>query len=203
MRTYGWGLLLSGGIAMACAALSQTAAADDAMRCGARLVTTGVTPAEVLSVCGEPAYRDPWLVPLRGRPGYASDVEEWYYDFGANQLLRILKFRQGRLADIATDGYGFDGSPRTSCGPLDLVRGASKYRLIAKCGEPAAHESIEVWEPLQRRDGTFVRGRFTEVYRQRWTYDFGSDYLIHFVTLDNGRVADVTTGTRGGKKAEK
>jgi hypothetical protein len=184
-------------IVLVLATLSQTATADDAMRCGARLVTTGALAAEVLGVCGEPDYRDAWLLP---RPaGYVADTEEWTYNFGANQLLRVLRFQQGRLADIATDGYGFDAPPRAACGPADLTTGISKYRLLARCGDPATREAMGVVEPVYRH-GRYSTTQFEDIYRERWVYDFGSNYLLHIVTLKNGRVTDIDTGARGSDR---
>ena len=184
---------------VALAALSQTARADDSLRCGSRLVRTGALAAEVIAACGEPAYRDPWWVSRPGR-GQVSDTEEWYYNFGASQLLRVLRLRSGRLVDVESDGYGFDTLPDRACGPGDIAEGMSKYRLLLRCGEPATREAFPLWEPLRGPDGRFVRGRFTDVFKERWVYDFGSNYLLQIVTLRNGRVDDVTTGDRGSDR---
>lgn len=186
------------GLAVALAALSQTAGADDALRCGSHLVHTGAPAADVLGACGEPAYRDPWLIPRRGL-GYVSDSEEWYYNFGPNQLLRVLRFRHGKLVDVDSDGYGYDQDepPPRHCGPSDIVEGMSKFRLLRRCGEPATRESVALTAPLRRKDGRVVPNYYEDVFRERWVYNFGSRYLLQLVTLRNGRVTDVTTGDRG------
>lgn len=183
-------------LGVALTALSQTAGADDSLRCGSRLVRTGAPAAEVLGACGEPAYRDPWVIHRRGY-GDVSDTQEWYYNFGSTRLLRVLRLRDGRLVDVGEDGYGFDEPPRGDCRPADIIEGMSKYRLLLQCGTPATRETFSLWEPLRRPDGRVVPGRFADVFRERWVYDFGPDLLQHIVTLRNGRVTDVTTGDRG------
>ena len=105
--------------------LSQTAAAADMMRCGDRLVVSGAPAAEVHGVCGEPTDRRSrqlnfWhAVHDSGHPetGTAVEVpvelEEWTYNFGSDQLIRVLHFRNGILADVEFGGYGFDSpAPR-------------------------------------------------------------------------------------------
>ncbi len=34
-------------------------------------------------------------------------VEEWTYNFGPDKFIRIFTFRNGKLVDIRTDGYGY------------------------------------------------------------------------------------------------
>lgn len=185
--------------ALALAALPRDALADDSLRCGSRIVQAGTPAADVAAACGEPVYRDVWLMPRPGR-GFVSDDEEWYYNFGRTQLLRVLHFHHGNLADVGSDGYGYDAPPAHDCGPSDLVEGMTKFRLLLRCGEPASRSTVNVQEPLRRRDGSVVPGYFEEVFRERWVYNFGSNYLLHIVTLRNGRVTDVTTGDRGTAK---
>ena len=87
--------------------LSQTATAADTMRCGDRLVATGALAAEVIGVCGEPVDRR-WRRLHWPRGEVRHEIEEWTYNFGPDRLLRVLRFRDGILADIEEAGYGFD-----------------------------------------------------------------------------------------------
>ena len=172
------------------------AAAAGAMRCDGRIVDAGTLQAEVLAACGEPAYRDPWTVRARNRDAWFADEEEWTYNFGSNQLLRVVRLRHGKVVAIEADGYGFDRLPQPPCDPLDIVRGLSKYRLTVHCGEPARRKSAQVYTPLQAR-GRVYPGLLEPVYREEWIYNFGSSYLLRIVTLENGRVTDVQNGDRG------
>lgn len=174
----------------------RPAAAAGAMRCDGRIIQEGALQIEVLGACGEPAYRDVWI-----------DEQEWYYNFGSNQLLQVLRLRNGRVVNIDIDGYGFEARVQRVCNPLDITPGLSKYRLWHLCGEPATRRSRSVLapEPPQRRmyPGQVYTERYhaspylTAVFREEWVYNFGSSYLLRIVTLENGRVSDVQNGNRG------
>jgi hypothetical protein len=87
------------------------------MRCGTVLVSLGDTKLETLLKCGEPVWRET----LAGGccPGsylrrdgrrfktYSGFFEEWTYNFGPQQFMRILRFQNGRLMDIELGGYGY------------------------------------------------------------------------------------------------
>lgn len=188
---------------MACLAPAQAAGA---MRCGSRLIDEGKLAIEVLAACGEPDYRDPWVTRHPRMNSFVADVEEWYYNFGPNQLLRVVRLRNGRVRAIEADGYGFhDASPRR-CSPTQIVPGESKFRLLVRCGEPAQRRASEVLVPYDQReyrrgrDGVYRRPRsdyIVPVYREEWIYNFGSHYLLRIVTLEDGRVSDVQNGDRG------
>ena len=162
----------------------------DSMRCGDHIVGDEATAAEVLGTCGPPAYRDAWH-------GSDFDEEVWTYNFGSNQLLQAVHLRAGKVSRIDSDGYGFEPEPPRACHPIDLVDGLSKYRLVTLCGPPLTRESYGTLRPLRRRDGRIVNGSLLPVYREKWVYDFGPQYLLQIVTLENGRVTDVESGARG------
>ena len=91
----------------------------DSMRCGKRVISTGATKAKVLVTCGEPILRE--VVEERGsaqtdggiqrfgsrdspfsfsRTFTITTVEQWTYNLGSNQFLRILSFEGGKLVSI-------------------------------------------------------------------------------------------------------
>ena len=74
-------------------AIPRARCAHDAFRVGDRSF-------EVLARCGEPASRELRQVQQRV-------VEVWVYDFGPNQLIRLLDFEGGTLARIRTGNYGY------------------------------------------------------------------------------------------------
>lgn len=181
------------------------AGAAGAMRCDSHIVDEGDLAVQVLSACGEPAYRDPWTLPRAGGyGGYAADSEEWYYNFGSSQLLRVVKIRNGRVVNIDSEGYGFEPTPGpSSCRPNDIVQGMSKFRLLWFCGDPVQHRAMGVLTPLRRHsmnsfyDDVSRPQVLVPVYREEWIYNFGSSYLMRVVTLENGRVSDVENDDRG------
>lgn len=176
--------------------------ASDVLRCGSRLVQTGATPAEVQALCGEPAFRDDWGVAPTGGFGPTRSVEQWTYDFGPSQLLQVLLFRDRQLQSITADGYGLSRRPGGGCRHTDIVPGLSKYRLLARCGEPTSAEAFHVLAPPRHpRHGPFDRYGYPpqviEVYRENWVYNFGPGTLQRLLTLENGRVVTVDNGKRG------
>ncbi len=176
------------------------AQALDSMRCGSRLTSVGTTAAEVLAACGEPAYRDVWPQPYGAAAGYLGQVEQWTYNFGSSQLLRVLRFRQGRLQRIDTEGYGFAAADPGDCSG-GITPGIAKYRLIAQCGEPLTRSADFLQVPLDRYqrvyDPRHAPPAWEFVYREEWVYNFGPARLMRIVRLDNGRVTEVETGARG------
>lgn len=184
---------------------SQSTWAGASMRCGSRLVDEEDLAAELLAACGEPSYRDQFSVQLPNGVNVA-DTEIWTYDFGPQQLLRLVTLRNGQISNIDTDGYGFTRNSTPRCEPRRVVEGLSKYRLVAQCGEPLTKRSGNMLKPLfnrpeiYRRDGDAYAYRnqyVTPVYREEWVYNFGSRSPMRRVILEDGRVTDVESIDHG------
>lgn len=191
-----------------CAAVALTAAAfpewafASSMRCGSRLLSEGMLAAEAQALCGEPDFRDVWASPGGYGYGAGSPTEEWVYNRGSSQLLRVLRIRNGRIERIATEGYGFAPQSARNCGQAEIRRDMSKYRLVSRCGEPIARIADYVMVPAYRHPHHRhhdLRNQYavSPVYREEWTYNFGSNQLLRVVILENGRVVDVRVGRRG------
>jgi hypothetical protein len=100
---------------------ASTAFADDTMRCGSRLVSTGDGKDKVRALCGEPTsvslvgvqsapryvYRGPYDYSYFGPTWFEVPVEVWTYNFGTTKLLRKLRFVGDELDEIWTAGYGY------------------------------------------------------------------------------------------------
>ena len=169
--------------------------ADNAIRCGQRLVDVGAVSDQVLAQCGEPTYRD---VRSQVEPGSSIPSEVWYYDLGAGQLVRVLSFRDDRLERIDSGGYGGLADSAGSCRPNQPREGWSKYRLLKQCGEPVSKRVESLVTPYPyghsyRDAGGRVHGLVlpTQVYRETWIYNFGPNYFLRRVTLEDGVVAAV------------
>ena len=103
------------------ATLAPVALAEDSMRCGSRLVSTGDGKDKVRALCGEPTsvslvgvqgapqyyYRGPYDYSYFGPSWFEVPVEVWTYNFGTTKLLRKLRFVGDELDEIWTDGYGY------------------------------------------------------------------------------------------------
>ncbi len=180
------------------------AAADDNLRCGSRIVSVAAITAAVRAVCGEPAYVDRFDDAYPDEHRYVADSEVWTYDFGPHQLLRLLRFRNGRLVSVDTDGYGFAAGAAPGCQEGDLVEGISKYRLLRTCGEPVAQRARRAFRTLRPRlapqrpyDGFTGSDYVTPVFREDWTYNFGGRGHLRTAVLENGWVVDVFDEGRG------
>lgn len=113
------GLLLVGALL---AIAPPAVLADDTLRCGTRLVSSGDGKDKVRALCGEPTsvsfvgvqsaprdyyYRGFYDYPYV-TPGWLEvPVEVWTYNLGSSKLLRKLRFVGDELEEIWTDGYGY------------------------------------------------------------------------------------------------
>lgn len=188
--------------------LVRPAHAADSLRCGSRIISVEALAAEILAACGEPSFRDVFSSRERTALNEIMESEQWTYNFGSNQLLRVLKLRNGTLVDIESDGYGFSERGPRRCLPGYVVEGLSKYRMVKICGEPVTRRVIR-FEPEQRRKRGWHNDRhrsprddgeanFLEpVFREEWVYNFGSRHALKVVILENGMVKQVLNGERG------
>ena len=96
--------------------LLLAAAPAHAFRCGTRIITRGDPAEKMLRFCGEPAsvqtrVQTRSYVTDLGRvfPGVVEEVliEEWTYNLGPHQLMRVVRLENGLVADIKHLGYGY------------------------------------------------------------------------------------------------
>jgi hypothetical protein len=84
-------------VVLTVAALASPHGASAGIRCGSKLIEVGDFSAYVLERCGEPESRQV----ISGSIGSDSPVvEQWVYDFGSRQPLRILTIVGGRVTRI-------------------------------------------------------------------------------------------------------
>jgi hypothetical protein len=92
-------------------------ASADALRCGSRIISEGDPIEKVLEYCGEPvATKRTWMtrqprfeyggqeIPFPGSEDVPVDL--WTYDFGANKLMRRIRFVAGKVESIETLEHG-------------------------------------------------------------------------------------------------
>lgn len=186
--------------------LAGTSTAADSFRCDGQIIETGDRALRVETLCGPPSLVE--NRPVSSVYGYAHDgTQTWTYNFGPRKLVRVLTFRNGRVADIASDGYGFveqrdsrAAQSKKRCNPYDLTAGLSSYRVLELCGPPDDRQQINVLVPLSKQAQAAYPhlGKARQrIQREHWLYNFGSDHLLRTVVLENGRVVDVDVGERG------
>jgi hypothetical protein len=91
------------------------AAPAHAFRCGSRIITRGDHFEKILRYCGEPAavqsrlQTQTYLHFGRPYPGVVEEVlvEEWTYNLGPRQLVRVVRLENGFVAEIKALGYGY------------------------------------------------------------------------------------------------
>jgi Protein of unknown function (DUF2845) len=80
---------------------ARSVSASDSFRCGPEVVTTGKTTVQTLLSCGQPSFTEIL------NPGFKGPrVENWFYNCGFSGFLHVLRFVEGRLQDVKTEGYG-------------------------------------------------------------------------------------------------
>jgi len=109
--------MLSKRLRVAITALLTIAAASPAyaFRCGPRIITRGDHADKLLQFCGEPASVQSRVVEMphvtrdwRVYPGIQEVlVEEWLYNLGPYQLMRMVRLENGFVAEIKSLGYGY------------------------------------------------------------------------------------------------
>jgi hypothetical protein len=102
--------------AIAALLLVAAAAPAHAFRCGTRIITRGDHSEKILKFCGEPSsvqtrFQTRAYVNQFGRvyPGVVEEVvvEEWTFNLGPHQLIRIVRLENGFVEEIKSLGYGY------------------------------------------------------------------------------------------------
>jgi hypothetical protein len=173
----------------------------DTLTCNGKIVTAADTKAEVTIKCGAPSWKE--VRELERIVRISPDerlkefvtLEDWFYNFGPNRFIYVLTFENRALVRIRTAGYGFleREADDVNCGGLRIFAGDTKPDVVRKCGEPTYKDYRRV---QKRRETGFGEERVT-VNIEDWTYNFGPDYLLLFLTFENGRVVNIRTGGYG------
>lgn len=123
--------------------------------------------------------------------------------------MRWIIVCMGTMAAMTASAVASADSLR--CGNRLASSGDSLYQVRAVCGEPdAADRRVEVRTirqkvrgPCFQREGRLVcehvEERSVEVVIDEWTYDFGSQKFVRFLTFEDGKLVRVNTGGYGMK----
>jgi hypothetical protein len=79
-------------------------AAQDTLRCGSKIVKTGMSMDEVLKYCGEPNSREIEEHDVRSgnRVTGTTELHIWTYNRGSSQAPAVLEFDVDKLMSITT-----------------------------------------------------------------------------------------------------
>ena len=83
-----------------CVAAPIGVAADDTFRCGNRLIEPGMTRAEVLGLCGEPASKSVEVQDVRSGNQVVGKTEMQRWTYASYSTTRVLVFDQDTLKAI-------------------------------------------------------------------------------------------------------
>jgi hypothetical protein len=173
-----------------------------AFSCRGGIISTGDRSIDVLAKCGDPDYKESHQEELSERLGdntkqktYVT-VEEWTYDFGPSQFMRIVVLKNGIVTDIRTGNYGYPEQTEPAareCSEQIVSVGDSKADVLAKCGEPSLKDT-HVEEFREKLDGA-TRTVFVTV--EEWTYNLGPSRFVRILTFRNSKLSGIRTGNYG------
>jgi hypothetical protein len=166
----------------------------DSAYCGGKLILDGERTYDVIAKCGLPDSSESHDE-LVGDPQYGPVVrvvvEEWSYNFGPHDFIRLVMFRNGIVTSIRTGWYGYDQTAKSKreCDEHAIRLGESRVDVLTKCGEPAWRDGHD--EAFSRGDRTIL------VSVEEWTYDFGPHRFIRILTFRNGKLFSIRSGEYG------
>jgi hypothetical protein len=174
-----------------------------ALDCAGGIISTGDSRFDLLKKCGEPDFKDSHAEEFFEQFGRGIGrkviitVEEWTYNFGPSQFMRIVVLKNGTVADIREGNYGYRKDAKSDqheCGGPIVVIGDLKSDVLMKCGEPALKDAHQ--EEFGERVGNGL-GQTVYVTVEEWTYNYGPNRFVRIFTFTNGKVSDIKTGGYG------
>ena len=94
------------------------------------------------------------------------------------------------------------------CGTRIISTGDRMGDVQARCGSPdfITQRTVHRWveQAVERSiEGRWVRvleGTSVDVPVEEWTYDFGPQSFIRYVTFENGHITEISTGAYGRQR---
>jgi hypothetical protein len=82
--------------------LAGSAIADDTLRCGSKIVRTGMTMTEVKKYCGNPSSTSIEVQNVHAGPRVVgtTEIHTWRYNRSSTQRTAVLEFDQEELKSI-------------------------------------------------------------------------------------------------------
>lgn len=177
----------------------------DSISCDGGIVSDGGSAVDLIIKCGKPEWKESYqeeitdqVNPNLKQRAYIT-VEQWTYNFGPQQFLRIVTLQNGVITGVRTGTYGTSKNsvaPGPACADRVISVGDTKTDILIKCGEPFYKSSHQ--EDLKERfDDSSSRKVIVAV--EEWTYNFGPQQFLRVITFRNGTVVDIRTGGYGTK----
>ncbi len=173
------------------------------LSCAGGIVSVGDSRVDLLAKCGEPDHKESHeeAVSERLDPGVRQKtyitVEDWTYNYGPTQFMRIVTLRNGKVSHIEAGNYGYTKGAKPSereCSEQIISRGDTTADVTAKCGAPS-WKDVHQEEFKERLDSGLYRTVTVNV--EEWTYNLGPNRFVRILTFRNGKLTDIRTGSYG------
>jgi hypothetical protein len=183
-----------GGLGAAVLAMWAVPARADSLSCNGKIVSDGERAYDLVAKCGEPDSRETHqedFGDLKLPQRTSVTVEEWTYNFGPSDFVRIVTVKNGVITRIRTGRYGYEktAEPKRSCDEQVAHLGDTRTDIAARCGEPSWKDS---------HDEAITEGeRTVYVTVEEWTYDLGRHRFVRILTFRNGKLTQMRSGDYG------
>jgi len=166
--------------------------------CKGQIVNIGETMHEVAAKCGDTALKETSTIKVEETDEEGTStidtsiIDVWIYDAGPEELLQSYRFKNGKLAEIGSKGYGTfrDFLIDTCRNGESLKIGDNTVETYLKCGEPLAKEKRDDKIVESESKGKPLR---TFIPVVEWTYRYGRDLPGYTVTFENGVATKIRT----------
>lgn len=173
--------------------------------CSGGIISVGDSRVDLLSKCGDPDAKESHDEELIDRFDDGSrhklfiTVEEWTYNFGPTQFMRIVTLKNGKVSFVRTGNYGYSKGAtqiQRECSEQIVSIGDSKSDVLAKCGDPTWKDKRQE-EFKEKLDSGLERNVFVTI--EEWTYNLGSNRFVRILTFRNGKLVDIKSGGYGSE----
>jgi uncharacterized protein DUF2845 len=166
--------------------------------CKGQLVNIGETMNEVAAKCGDTVFKETRAIKVEETDEEGTSttdtsiIDVWTYDAGPEELVQSYRFRNGKLTEIRSNGYGTfrDFLIDTCRNGESLMIGDSTVETYLKCGEPLAKEKRDDKIEESESKGKLLR---TFIPVVEWTYRYGPALPGYTVTFENGVATKIRT----------
>lgn len=184
------------------ALISSNLATASSFRCPGGIVTDGDAKYDVLSRCRQPFLSDSSekevirrVSPTEWRK-YQVKTETWLYNYGPQNLMRLMVFENERLMEIRSLGYGYkDGDIGRYVGDVSkLTTEMSSVEVLMHWGKPS-YRSDRREERIQKVDENNFMKSYVTV--SEWIYNLGQNRITKTLIFENGELMEIKDGNYG------
>jgi hypothetical protein len=168
--------------------------------CVNKIIPNGETSAQLEVQCGKATVKqksrtEEILVTVGKETQSQSKTteEEWFYNLGPSNFIRVFTLQNGKVSAQRTAGYGIDPEQTNSipCSDQPINAGESVLEVMNKCGKPSG---IRQRDDVKEQQIDANRVRRTAATIEDWTFNSGEGRLPRTVTFEYGKVISFRDG---------